>query len=64
MSEILKELNNEEQKIVNTSKKIKTCILCEETQAKFCVKDMPHMCYCEDCAQEEFGSLDYLERLE
>lgn len=61
MSSILGELKKEEKQ---PSNKGKICILCEEAPAKFCVKDMPHICYCEDCAQEEFGSLDYLERLE
>jgi hypothetical protein len=63
MSSILGELKKEEQEQKLSSSKKKVCILCEESQAKFCVKDMPHICYCEDCAQEEFGSLDYLEKL-
>jgi hypothetical protein len=63
MSSILGEIKKEEEEQKVSSSKNRVCILCEEASAKFCVKDMPHICYCEECAQEEFGSLDYLEKL-
>lgn len=62
MSSILREIKKEEKK-AEVSKNGKVCTLCEEAPAEFCVKGMSNLCYCRECAQEEFGSIDYLEKL-
>ncbi len=41
----------------------KICIVCEEKPALFCIRGSPKDCYCTECANENFGSIDYLERL-
>jgi len=33
------------------------------TEAKFCVKDCAE-CYCKSCAEECFGELSYLQKVE
>jgi len=40
----------------------KTCFICEKAKAKYHIKGMPNDCYCEECAIDSFGSVDYLEK--
>ena len=44
-------------------RKERQCIVCEEKTALFCVKGIPKDCYCKDCAEEQFGELEMLEKL-
>lgn len=39
------------------------CIICEEKHAEFCIRGLPRDCYCRECAIEQFGDVDVLERL-
>ena len=41
----------------------KVCFICDKKPAKFCIKGRLKDCYCEECAVDNFGSVDYLERL-
>ena len=41
----------------------KKCIVCD-SKAKFFIKDNPNDCYCEDCANDQFEDLSYLEKIE
>ena len=43
--------------------KTKLCLICEEKEAKFCVKGIKKNCYCKDCALQQFGDLGLLEKL-
>jgi hypothetical protein len=43
--------------------KKKLCIVCETKEAKFCIKGINKTCYCKECALEQFGDLDLLEKL-
>ena len=43
--------------------KKKLCILCEEKEAKFCIKGLPKDCYCKECAEQQFADLGLLEKL-
>jgi len=43
--------------------KVKICAICEDKEAKFCVKGLKKNCYCKDCALEQFGDLGLLEKL-
>lgn len=39
------------------------CTVCEENEAIFCIKGSSE-CYCEGCAIEFFGDINYLQRIE
>jgi hypothetical protein len=39
------------------------CIICEENEAEFCIRGLPKDCYCEECAEENFGDVQVLERI-
>ncbi len=41
---------------------MKSCIICEENEAKFCVRGTSE-CYCEACAVEYFSDLDMLQKI-
>jgi hypothetical protein len=47
--------------IIATRKR--TCIVCEEKEAKFYIRGIEKNCYCEDCANVQFGDLEMLEKL-
>ncbi len=40
----------------------KKCIICDE-EAKLCIKGS-NDCYCEECANENFGDISYLVKVE
>ncbi|MEM4397173.1 MAG: hypothetical protein QW757_00950 [Candidatus Woesearchaeota archaeon] len=51
-------------KVSQKSNQKKTlCIICEEKEAEYCIKGIPKDCYCKECAEESFGSVDVLEKL-
>ncbi|MEA3430966.1 MAG: hypothetical protein U9R08_06865 [Nanoarchaeota archaeon] len=41
---------------------VKKCMICGE-EGKFCIKGS-NECYCEECANENFNDLSYLQRVE
>lgn len=41
----------------------KKCIICA-AEAVLCVKGMTNDCYCQECAEENFADLSYLEKIE
>ena len=41
----------------------KKCIICEEKEAKLQIKDSKES-YCEECAEESFGDISVLVRIE
>lgn len=41
----------------------KKCIICEEKEAKYCIKDS-NECYCEECAEEHFADISMLVKVE
>jgi len=41
----------------------KTCIICEEAEAAYCIKGSSE-CYCLPCADEQFGDLSVLVKVE
>ena len=43
--------------------KKKICIVCEENEAEYCIKGIKKNCYCSECAVEQFGEVDVLEKL-
>lgn len=51
-----------EKRMAPASEKI--CFICEKAPALFQVKNRPLDCYCEECAVEYFGSIDYLEQIQ
>lgn len=40
----------------------KLCFICEKEPAKYNIKGLPNDCYCEECAVDSFGSVEYLEK--
>jgi len=43
--------------------KNKLCIICEETNAEYCIKDLRKDCYCKKCAEDSFGDLGLLQQI-
>ncbi len=41
---------------------VKKCLICEE-EAKFAIKNTKDY-YCEECAQDQFGDISYLVKIE
>ncbi|MEM2138754.1 MAG: hypothetical protein QXM96_01220 [Candidatus Woesearchaeota archaeon] len=58
---ILTSVKNKLEK--NSIQKKPLCIICEEKESEYCIKGIPKDCYCKECAEESFGSLDFLEKL-
>lgn len=52
--EIEKRINNSEDKL---------CFICEKKPARFKIKGRPQDCYCKTCAIDNFGNVDYLEKM-
>ena len=56
----------EEDKIESALTKSKTrqgkCVICS-VQAEYCVRGVPEDCYCKECAEEFFQSLEDLDKL-
>jgi hypothetical protein len=43
--------------------KKRLCALCEINSAEFCIRGLEKDCYCRQCAEEQFGDLELLEKL-
>jgi hypothetical protein len=39
------------------------CIICEDNQAKYCIKGQTTTCYCKECALIHFADLKLLDKL-
>ncbi len=57
-----KEVKKKEKELEKKEEKPRKCILCG-IPAQFCVKGLPHTCYCRECALKQFKQLNYLEKL-
>lgn len=53
-----------EVKKAQTKNKFRICFICEKNQAKYHIKGIPNDGYCKDCAEDKFGSIDYLTEYE
>jgi len=51
-----------EEKKLEKEENTRKCIICNAI-ASFCVKGMPQVCYCKECALKQFKQLNYLEKL-